>query len=88
MTSWEGRANSTPSFIEAEGSFITKPTDIVNYFNDHFIGKVCRLRQEMPIPHSEPSYSSIQGKITKDKNCSFEFCKVTKEEVQKLLLSV
>ena len=25
--------NSAPSFIESDGSFITKPTDIANYFN-------------------------------------------------------
>ena len=27
-----GKANSAPSFIESDGSFITKPTDIANYF--------------------------------------------------------
>ena len=26
------KANSAPSFIESDGSFITKPTDIANFF--------------------------------------------------------
>jgi hypothetical protein len=30
------RANSAPSFIESDDSFITKPTDVANYFNDFF----------------------------------------------------
>jgi hypothetical protein len=29
-----------PSFIESDGSFFTKPTDIAKYFNDFFIGKI------------------------------------------------
>ena len=31
---WGKKANSAPSFIESDGSFITKPTDIANYFKD------------------------------------------------------
>jgi hypothetical protein len=30
------KANSAPSFIESDGSFNTKPTDIANNFNDFF----------------------------------------------------
>ena len=36
------KANSAPSFLESDGSFITKPTDIVNYFNDFFICKISK----------------------------------------------
>ena len=82
------KSNPTPSFIEVEGTFLTKPVDIANYFNDYFTNKVCKLRQEMPTPHCEPLYSCIQDKIMNDKKCSFEFCKVTIEEVEKLLLSI
>jgi hypothetical protein len=32
------KTNSAPAFIESDGSFIPKPTDITNYFNDFFIG--------------------------------------------------
>jgi hypothetical protein len=35
----------------SDGLFITKP------FDDYFIGKVGKFRQEMPIMNSEPSYS-------------------------------
>ena len=30
------KTNSTPSFIESYGLFITKPFDVANYFNDYF----------------------------------------------------
>ena len=73
------KSNPTPSFIEVEGTYLTKPVDIANYFNDYFTNKVCKLRQEMPTPHCEPLYSCIQDKIMNDKKCSFEFCKVTIE---------
>ena len=37
--------DNTPSFIEADGSFITKPLDIANYFNDFFVGKIENLKK-------------------------------------------
>ena len=40
-------AISAPSFIDSYGSFISKPTDITNYFNCIFIGKIIKLRQDM-----------------------------------------
>ena len=54
------KTNWSPSFIESDGLFITKPFDIANYFNDYFIGKVGKLRQEMPTMNNEPSYSCIE----------------------------
>ena len=54
--------NSTPSFIESDGLFITKPFDVANYFNDYFIGKVGKLRQEMPTTNSEQLYLCIKSK--------------------------
>ena len=50
---------STPFFIKSDGLFITKPFDVANYFNDYFIGKVDKLRQEMPTANSEPPYSNF-----------------------------
>ena len=55
------KTNSTPSFIESDGLFITKPFDVANYFNYYFIGKLGTLRQEMPTTNSEPSYSWIKN---------------------------
>jgi hypothetical protein len=37
------KANSAPSFIESDGSFITKPNDIANYFNDFFHLQIIKL---------------------------------------------
>lgn len=81
------KSSATPSFIEVEGSFITKPVDVANYFNDYFINKVCKLRQEMSTV-GESLNSHIQNKIMFGKNCAFEFCNITVEEVKKLLLSI
>jgi hypothetical protein len=51
------KTNSTPSFIESDGLFITKPFNIATYVYDYFIVIVGKLRQEMPTTNSEPSYS-------------------------------
>ena len=60
------KANSTPSFVESEGSFITKPTDIANYFNYFFIGKIGKLRHDMPATNADTTHPSISDQIMKD----------------------
>ena len=47
------KANSAPSFIESDGSFIENPTDIANYFNYFFIGKISKLRYDMPATNAD-----------------------------------
>lgn len=37
--------DNTPSFIESDGTFITKPQDIANYFNEYFVGKMKKLKK-------------------------------------------
>jgi hypothetical protein len=34
---------STPSFLEAEGNFITKPDEIDNYLSDYFSDQIQKL---------------------------------------------
>ena len=84
MTFW----GEKPSFIESDGSFITKPTDIANYFNYFFIGKISKLRDDMPATNSDTIHPSISDQIMKDKNCTFEFLQVSVEEVKQVLLSI
>ena len=43
MKLWAKKANSAPLFIEADGSFITKPTNIENYFNDFSLARLANL---------------------------------------------
>ena len=76
------------SFIESDGSFITKPTDIANYFNDFFIGKISKLRHDMPATNADTTHPSISDQIMKDKHCHFKFRKVSVEEAKQLLLSI
>ena len=47
-----------------------------------FIGKISKLRDDMPV--TDTTHPSISDQIMKDKNCTFEFCKVSVEEVKKL----
>jgi hypothetical protein len=82
------KANLAPSFIELDGSFITKPTDIAHYFNDFFMGKISKLRDDMPATNADTTHPSILDQLMKDENCTFEFRKVRVEEVKKLLLSI
>ena len=37
------KENSAPPFIESDGSFITKPTDIGNYFNDCSLARLANV---------------------------------------------
>ena len=64
-------ANSAPSFIESDGSFITKPTDIDNKYNDFCIGMISKLRHDMPTTNSEPTHPCITDQIMKDNTCNF-----------------
>lgn len=41
------RTSGGASFVESEGKFLTKPSDIANYFNDFYINRVHALRQNM-----------------------------------------
>jgi hypothetical protein len=50
----------TQFFIDSDGLFIMKPFDDANYFNDYFIGKVEKLRQQMSTTNSEQLYSCIK----------------------------
>jgi hypothetical protein len=40
---WGKKANSAQSFIESDGSFIRKPTDIAIYFNDFSLAILANL---------------------------------------------
>jgi hypothetical protein len=63
MKCWEKKANSATSFIESDGSFITKPTDIAKYFNYFFIGKIRKLRNGMPATNADNTHPSISDQI-------------------------
>ena len=82
------KPNSTASFIDTGESFLTKPSEIADYFNSFFINKVDKLRSEMSSTSNASSYSNIEQKIMKGKNCQFELKKVNVEKVQELLSSI
>lgn len=84
-----GKSKTTcPSFIEANGLFITKPLEIANHFNNFFIEKVEKLRIGMKSSEGELSKKLIKETIMKNKGCTFGFTSVSSLEVEKLLLSV
>lgn len=49
----------TPAFIQTENSFLTKPSEIANYFNDVFRDKVEKLRQNMSMYNSAHKINQI-----------------------------
>jgi hypothetical protein len=77
------KANSAPSFNESDGSFIPKPTDIANHFNDFFIGKISKRMCDKPAANADTTHPSISDHMMKDKNSTFEFRKFSLEEVKK-----
>ena len=68
------KLKKAPSFIESDGSFTTKQTDIANYFYRFF-------RHDMIATNADTTHVSITDQIMKDKNCNFEFGNVSVEEV-------
>ena len=42
----------------------------------------------MPATNADTTHLSISDQIMKDKRCNFEFCKVSVEDVKKVLLSI
>jgi hypothetical protein len=64
------KANSAPSYIESNVSFITKPTDIA---------KINKLMDDMPATNADTTHPSISDQIMEDKKCTFEFRKVGKK---------
>lgn len=81
-----GRKNKlTPSFLEVEGGFITKPSEIANHFNEYFIGKIDKLRNDMPDTDNNISHLLIKNEIMKDNNCKFKFERVSISKVENMI---
>lgn len=81
-------SNTASSVIEADGSFITKPHDIAQYFNDFFTSKVNNLRKDMSY-NDVHCVSSILDKIMTNKCCTFKFNPISSDKVEEeLLLSI
>lgn len=76
------------SLVESEGVYLTKPLNISNYFNNYFVNKVIKLRENMDINDNSKSNMLIQKHITNNKKCSFEFHQVDVSMVQSLLSSL
>ena len=54
----------------------------LNHFNDFLIGKIRKLRHNMPEKDADTTHPSISDQIMKDKHCHFKFRKVSVEEVK------
>ena len=65
-------ANSAPSLIESDSSFIKKPSEIAIFVSDFFIGKISKLGHDIPKTNSEPTPQCVTDQIMKDKHCNFE----------------
>ena len=72
--------------IHSDGAFITKPYDIVNHFNNLFIGKVDKIRNNMQSSDGVKLNGLIE-EVIKKCNCQFEFHLISIEEVKGMLTS-
>jgi hypothetical protein len=50
-----------------DSSFINKPTDIANYFNDFSIGKTSKRRHDMSVTNPDITHPSISDQFM---NCN------------------
>jgi hypothetical protein len=78
----------TPSFIELNGEFITKPSDIANYFNNYFLSKVNTLRNQMLPVSGGLSRAIIQNHIMCGKDCEFDFKPISVDYLVKILQTI
>ena len=60
----------------------SKATDISNFFNDFFISKISKLRDDIPATNADTTHPNILYQIMKDNNWTFEFLKVSVEDVK------
>ena len=57
------KANSALSFIQSDGSFITKPTDIVNYFMILTLARLANLDMNASKTNADTTHPSIPDQI-------------------------
>lgn len=74
-------SNMHAFFIETDGTFITKPYDIANYFNNYFISKVDKLRNAMCKTNDNVAYIIIKVDIIREKQGMFVFQQVVEENI-------
>lgn len=80
------KPNKTPAFVETENTFLTKPCEIANYFNDAFINKVNKLRSM--VPTCTTNTANHIKEIVKNKTTSFEIKKMYAKQVEDQLNSL
>ena len=80
--------NMSTSTSDKLPSKALKTTDIVNYFNDFFIGKIRKLRDDMPATNADTTHPSILDQIYERQELYIWIPKVSVEEVKKWLLPI
>jgi len=81
-----GNNNSTPAYLEHEGEFFTRPSDIANHLNDFFINKINKLKDTTQQYKTDLSNTLI-NKMMEGKTCSFKFKSVSVSKVELLLMN-
>jgi hypothetical protein len=82
ITFWEKRQTQLHHLFNHKAHSLQNLNDFANYFNDFFIGKISKVRHDMPATNTDTTYPRITDQIMKDKHCNFEFRKVSVEEVK------
>lgn len=76
------------SLIEDNGTVITKPFEIANYFNNYYEDKVKVILSEMSQFRTGISETIIREKIMFNRNCSFVFQHVENDNILKILKNI
>lgn len=83
-----GRKGSTPSFLEEDGQFFTKPCDISNYFSHYFSNKIKGSYHHPDGDDDDDdglSSKLIRGQKIRNKSCKFIFKNIDADKILKLL---
>lgn len=81
-----GNNKSTPAYLEYEGEFFTKSSDIANHLNDYFINKINKLKNTTQ-PYKTDLSNILINKMMEGKTCSFKFKSVSGSKVELLLMN-
>ena len=79
------KGKSTPSFIEVNGQYLTKPLDIANYFSGYFSNKIQSLCDDLPaINENNNSHGKLIAEIMHSKSCKFAFDDINADTILKI----
>ena len=79
-------SSGSPTKLYHAGQIVTSPSKLANIMNQFFIGKIDKIRIELPTPTGDPL--STLKTVMKDRTSTFSFSCIHPETVQQIILSL